>query len=69
MDVYTETDMPPYNPMLTTYYAAGKLSYDSMFPFGTLKDIEETGIEPEYIFEGVGQILEEIFGKTNGGIL
>ena len=36
---------------------------------GTLKDIDETGIEPEYIFEGVGQISEEIFGKTNGGIL
>lgn len=36
---------------------------------GTLKDIDETGIEPKYIFEGVGQISEEIFGKTNGGIL
>ena len=36
---------------------------------GTLKDIDETGIEPEYIFEGVGQISEEFFGKTNGGIL
>ena len=36
---------------------------------GTLKDIEETGIEPEYIFEGVWQISDEIFGKTNGGIL
>lgn len=29
---------------------------------GTLKDIEETGIEPEYIFEGVGQISDVIFG-------
>ncbi|MGN0734371.1 MAG: HAD-IIA family hydrolase [Anaerovoracaceae bacterium] len=29
---------------------------------GTLTDIEETGIEPEYIFEGVGQISDEIFG-------
>ena len=36
---------------------------------GTLEDIEETGIEPEYIFEGVWQISDEIFGKTNGGIL
>ena len=36
---------------------------------GTLEDIEETGIEPEYIFEGIGQISDEIFGKTNGGIL
>ena len=29
---------------------------------GTLKDIEETGIEPSYIFDGVGQISDEIFG-------
>ena len=25
IDVYTNTSMPPYNPMLTTYYAVGKL--------------------------------------------
>lgn len=29
---------------------------------GTQKDIDETGIRPTYIFEGVGQISEEIFG-------
>lgn len=39
VDVYSDTDMPPYNPMLTTYYVAGKLSYEGMFPFGTLKEI------------------------------
>ena len=39
VDVYSDTDMPPYNPMLTTYYVAGKLPYDGMFPFGTLEEI------------------------------
>lgn len=39
VDVYTETDLPPYNPMLTTYYVGGKLPYEGLFPFGTLEDI------------------------------
>ena len=39
VDIYTETAMPPYNPMLTTYYVAGKLPYEGMFPFGSLEDI------------------------------
>ncbi len=41
VDIYTETDMPPYNPMLTTYYVAGKLPYEGLFPFGTLREIGE----------------------------
>lgn len=39
IDVYSETELPPYNPMLTTYYIAGKLDYEAMFPFGSLEDI------------------------------
>lgn len=41
IDVYSDTDMPPYNPMLTTYYVSGKLPYEGMFPFGTLEEIGE----------------------------
>lgn len=41
IDIYSDTDMPPYNPMLTTYYVGGKLSYEGMFPFGTLAEIGE----------------------------
>ena len=41
IDIYSDTDMPPYNPMLTTYYAAGRLPYDGLFPFGTLSEIAE----------------------------
>ena len=39
VDVYSNTDMPPYNPMLTTYYAAGRLPFEGMFPFGSLEEI------------------------------
>lgn len=41
VDVYTNTSMPPYNPMLTTYYAMGKLDFDGMFPFGSWEHIQE----------------------------
>lgn len=39
IDIYSETDMPPYNPMLTTYYTAGRLPFEGMFPFGTMEEI------------------------------
>lgn len=32
--VYTDVEHPPANPMLTTYYVSGKLSYEEMFPMG-----------------------------------
>ena len=40
IDVYSNTGEAPYNPMLTTYYVSGRLSYEAMFPFGKLEDIE-----------------------------
>ena len=39
VDVYSETALPPYNPMLTTYYTAGRLPYEGLFPFGSLSEI------------------------------
>ncbi|MCB7318522.1 NAD(P)/FAD-dependent oxidoreductase [Lacrimispora sp. 210928-DFI.3.58] len=39
VDIYSNTAMPPYNPMLTTYYAAGRLPFEGMFPFGSLEEI------------------------------
>ncbi len=33
--VFSDTNRAPYNPMLTTYYACGKLPYEGMFPFGS----------------------------------
>ncbi len=42
VDVYSDTTLPPYNPMLTTYYTAGRLPYEGLFPFGSLKEIAQT---------------------------
>ncbi len=36
--VYSDTDLGPYNPMLTTYYVKGAIPYDAMFPFGSLEE-------------------------------
>lgn len=41
IDVYNNTGMAPYNPMLTTYYASGKLRYEGLFPFGDLETIKQ----------------------------
>lgn len=41
IDVYTDTDLGPYNPMLTTYYIKGAIGFDAMFPFGSLDKIRE----------------------------
>lgn len=40
IDVYSDTDTAPYNPMLTTYYVKGAIPYDAMFPFGDLESIQ-----------------------------
>lgn len=33
--LYSDTTWPPYNPMLTTYFIAGKIPLENCFPFGT----------------------------------
>lgn len=40
--VFSDTARAPYNPMLTTYYASGKLPYEGMFPYG---DDVENGVD------------------------
>lgn len=59
IDVYSDTDAGPYNPMLTTYYVKGAIPYEALFPFGSLEEIQRelriqfhantpvTGLEPE----------------------
>ncbi len=34
IDVFAAGSLPTYNPMLTSYYAAGKIDYSLMFPYG-----------------------------------
>lgn len=59
IDVYSDTNIGPYNPMLTTYYIKGAIPYEAMFPFGDIDAIKNklnlnfhsnipvTGIVPE----------------------
>ena len=39
--VFSRDRTAPYNPMLTTYYIAGKLPYEGLFPFGELDVIQQ----------------------------
>ena len=39
IDVYSNTNISPYNPMLTTYYISGAIPYSAMFPFGPTEQI------------------------------
>lgn len=40
IDVYSDTNIGPYNPMLTTYYIKGTIPYEAMFPFGDIETIK-----------------------------
>ena len=51
IDVYSNTGRAPYNPMLTTYYAFGKLEYEGMFPFGDLEQIQK-----EVAYQAIEQV-------------
>ena len=37
--VFSEHSYSPYNPMLTTYYVAGKIPFEGLFPFGNMDKI------------------------------
>lgn len=39
VDVYERTVKPPFNPMLTTYYASERLEEEAVFPFGNIEEI------------------------------
>ena len=39
--IFSDLGEPPANPMLTTYYAAGRLPYEALFPFGGLDEIQD----------------------------
>lgn len=39
IDIFSDTDLPPYNPMLTTYYVSDRLPFEGLFSFGTMEEI------------------------------
>lgn len=40
--VFNDTGHPPFNPMLTTYYASDRISLDGVFPFGSLAQVQRS---------------------------
>lgn len=79
IDVYSDTDTGPYNPMLTTYYVKGAIPYDALFPFGDLETIQKdlnlhvytgrpvTALVPEekkVLFNGGEAVYDEILIST-----
>ena len=60
--VYSDLTEPPANPMLTTYYAAGRLPYEALFPFGSLEDISRR-LSP-ILHPGVAVTALDAAGRT-----
>lgn len=85
IDVYSDTDIGPYNPMLTTYYIKGTIPYEAMFPFGDIETIKRdldldfygetpvTGILPEekkvLLADGTGVQYDNILISTGASAL
>lgn len=70
--VYSDTDLPPSNPMLTTYYAGHRLPWDGLFPFGSLEHIARslrlrvrTGVRVTRL-DGPGRVVELADGSREG---
>lgn len=79
IDVYSDTDTGPYNPMLTTYYVKGAIPYEALFPFGNLETIQKelnlnvytnrpvTALAPgerKVLFDGGEAVYDEILIST-----
>jgi len=41
IDIFSRAKEPAANPMLTTYYLSGKISYEQLFPLGTQEEISK----------------------------
>lgn len=58
IDVYTDSQWAPANPMLTTYYVYGKLQREATLPFGALNELSKK-YQFEVILAPVQKILSE----------
>ena len=55
--VYSDHGQPPFNPMLTTYYAGDVLRLSAAFPFGTLPEIKRSLALTLHTHSRVRQVL------------
>lgn len=64
IDVYTDTQWAPANPMLTTYYICGKLRREATLPFG---DIEE--LSRKYNFNIITTSVQKVLSEEKAVLL
>lgn len=71
VDVLAPDDLPTYNPMLVTYYAAGLIDYSAMFPGGDSNEVfDRYGVRLHRRSPAVSlSAAERIVRTSDGGIL
>jgi NAD(P)H-nitrite reductase large subunit len=67
IDVFDPSRRSPFNPMLSTYHAAGKLPYDAVFPFGSLEEICRA-LDLNYFSENVLEVTADRTIRTESGL-
>jgi NADPH-dependent 2,4-dienoyl-CoA reductase/sulfur reductase-like enzyme len=64
--VFSATDLPPYSPILTSYYAAGEISYEDCFPWDAeqiaLLDLDVRSNCPVMRLDAKEHLLETSYG-------
>jgi len=66
IDVYGNTGLAAYNPMLTTYYVSGKLDFQGLFPFGDLEQLRRE-LNFTYRNEPVRHVTADRVVETGAG--
>lgn len=64
IDVYTDSEWAPGNPMLTTYYIYGKIKKEGTMPFGTMDEIAE-----KYPFRAVKEKVCKVLSEEKALLL
>ena len=67
IDVFDPSRRSPFNPMLSTYHAAGKLPYDAVFPFGSLEEICRA-LDLNYFSENVLEVTADRTIRTESDL-
>ena len=65
--VFDHSGAPPFNPMLSTYHASGKLPYDAVFPFGTPEEISQE-LQLQIMGETVTEVTAQRAVITDKGV-
>lgn len=64
IDVYTDTQWAPANPMLTTYYICGKLRREATLPFGAIEELSQ-----KYNFHIITTSVQKVLSEEKAVLL